>query len=360
MKGIRQLAKHLGISIGTVSRALNAKPDVNKETRRRVLEAAETLGYVANQSGQALRKGSTGVIGFMMQTGQTSTGQGDTFFMSVFDGVQTVLARHKLDLVALLCSSEENADDYLRRIVARGFADGLILSAIRRYDPRLELLAQRNIPFITLGRSLTNVGQPWIDLDFEGMASMSVERLVARGHRLIAVTRPHDDLNFGHVFVQGCRQALARHGLTLPDEHILRCTPNEAGGYQAARQLVTAASRPTAILLVSEAITTGFYRGLQDAGIVPGRDIAVIGRASPHSHFLSPRLTGYDLSLRDLGIHLAQTLLGTMPAYKNMYTGHSAGLLWPMTLVEGESDNIQSSKSSSPSSSSSSPCSSAS
>ena len=137
MKGIRRLAQHLDISIGTVSRALNGRPDVNEETRRRVLEAAERLGYVANQSGRSLRQGTTNIIGFMMQTGTEITGQGDTFFMSVFDGVQAVFARHKLDLVALLCSSEEDPTDYLRRVVARGFADGLILSATRRHDPRI-------------------------------------------------------------------------------------------------------------------------------------------------------------------------------------------------------------------------------
>ncbi|MDI7861563.1 LacI family DNA-binding transcriptional regulator [Rhizobiaceae bacterium n13] len=338
MKGIRQLAEHLEISIGTVSRALNGKPDVNEETRRRVLEAAESLGYVANQSGRALRKGSTGVIGFMMQTGREITGQGDTFFMSVFDGVQTVLARHKLDLVALLCSSEENPDDYLKRIVARGFADGLILSATRRHDSRFELLARRKIPFITLGRSLSDVGQPWIDLDFEGMAETSVERLVARGHRRIAITRPHDDMNLGYVFVDRCRAVLARHGLELADEHIFRSTPNETGGYQIARDLIACHERPTAILLVNEAIATGLYRGLNDAGLIPGRDIAVIGRQSPHSHFLSPRLTSYSLSLRDLGIALAETLLGTMPTYAEIYAGHPDRLLWPMTLLDGESD----------------------
>lgn len=215
MKGIRRLAQHLDISIGTVSRALNGRPDVNEETRRRVLEAAERLGYVANQSGRSLRQGTTNIIGFMMQTGTEITGQGDTFFMSVFDGVQAVFARHKLDLVALLCSSEEDPTDYLRRVVARGFADGLILSATRRHDPRIEFLAERNIPFVTLGRSLTDAGRPWLDLDFEGMAQIAIDRLVARGHRRIAVTRPHDDANLGYVFVDRCREALAAHGLPL-------------------------------------------------------------------------------------------------------------------------------------------------
>lgn len=338
MKGIRQLAERLDISIGTVSRALNGKPDVAEETRRRVLEAAEALGYVANQSGRALRKGSTGVIGFMMQTGPEITGQGDTFFMSVFDGVQTVFARHGLDLVALLCSSEEDPHDYLKRVVARGFADGIILSATRRHDARFELLARRKIPFITLGRSMTDVGQPWIDLDFEGMAETAVERLVAKGHRRIAVTRPHDDANLGYVFVDRCREVLARHGLELAEEHIFRSTPNETGGYQIARDLLACKERPTAILLVNEASATGLYRGLNEAGLMPGRDIAVIGRQSPYSHFLSPRLTAFTLSLRDLGIALAEMLLATMPAYAEPYADRPARLLWPMTLVPGESD----------------------
>ncbi|MDK1374692.1 MULTISPECIES: LacI family DNA-binding transcriptional regulator [unclassified Sinorhizobium] len=338
MKGIRRLAQHLDISIGTVSRALNGKPDVNEETRRRVLQAATELGYVPNQSGRSLRQGTTNIIGFMMQTGTEITGQGDIFFMSVFDGVQAVFARHKLDLVALLCSSEEDPNDYLRRVVARGFADALILSATQRDDPRIEFLAERNIPFVTLGRSLTDAGQPWLDLDFEGMAQASIDRLVARGHRRIAITRPHDDINLGYIFVDRCRRALAAHGLTLDEDLIFRSTPNEAGGYQIARDLLALEEPPTAIVLINETIAIGFYQALSEAGIKPGRDIAVVGRYSPHAHFLSPPLTCFRLSLRDLGIALAETLLSAMPAFKDQYPDAPQNQVWPMELVEGESD----------------------
>ncbi|WP_331376933.1 substrate-binding domain-containing protein [Sinorhizobium chiapasense] len=338
MKGIRRLAQHLDISIGTVSRALNGKPDVNDETRKRVLEAAAELGYVPNQSGRSLRQGTTNIIGFMIQTGTEITGQGDIFFMSVFDGVQAVFARHKLDLVALLCSSQEDPNDYLRRVVARGFADGLILSATQRNDPRIEFLAERNIPFVTLGRSLTDAGQPWLDLDFEGMAQASIDRLVARGHRRIAITRPHDDINLGYIFVDRCRRALAAHGLTLEEDLIFRSTPNEAGGYQIARDLLALDEPPTAIVLINETIAIGFYQALSEAGVKPGRDIAVIGRYSPHAHFLSPPLTCFRLSLRDLGIALAETLLSAMPAFKDHYPDAPANKVWPMELVEGESD----------------------
>jgi DNA-binding LacI/PurR family transcriptional regulator len=338
MKGIRRLAQHLDISIGTVSRALNGRPDVKEETRRRVLEAAQQFGYVPNQSGRSLRQGTTNIIGFMIQTGTEITGQGDTFFMSVFDGVQAVFARHELDLVALLCSSEEDPGDYLRRVVARGFADGLILSATQRHDPRIEFLAERNIPFVTLGRSLTDGGQPWLDLDFEGMAQTAIDRLVARGHRRIAVTRPHDDANLGYVLVDRCRDALAAHGLTLEDELIFCSTPNEAGGYQVGRDLLALEDRPTAILLINEMIAVGFYQALSEAGVRPGHDIAVIGRYSPHAHFLSPPLTCFRLSQRDLGITVAETLLSSMPAFSHHYPHATTNQLWPMELVEGESD----------------------
>ncbi len=338
MKGIRQLAQHLDISIGTVSRALNGKPDVNEATRERVMKAAAELGYVPNQAGRALRRGTTGVVGFMMQTGTEITGQGDTFFMGVFDGVQTVFARHQLDLVALLCSSEEDPGDYVKRIVDRGFADGLIISATRRRDPRIEFLAERHIPFVALGRSLSDAGHPWLDLDFEGYAKAATDRLVARGHRRIAISAPHDDINLGHVFIDESRKVLASHGLSLGEDLILRSTPNESGGYAIAKQLLAQPERPTAIILVNETISVGLYRGLSEAGVRPGRDIAVIGRNSPHANFLSPTLTCFRLSLRDLGIALAEALLATMPAYQANYPQGTTRKLWPLDLVEGESD----------------------
>ncbi|MGC4408251.1 LacI family DNA-binding transcriptional regulator [Rhizobium rosettiformans] len=338
MTGIRELAEHLDISIGTVSRALNGKPDVNEETRRRVLEAAEKLGYVANQAGRSLRKGATGIIGFMMQTGHDITGQGDTFFMRVFDGMQTVLARHKLDLVALLCSSEEDPDAYLKRIVARGFADGIILSATRYQDPRFELLHKTKIPFITLGRSQTDVGQPWYDLDFEGMAEDAIERLVARGHTRIAISRPHGDINLGHVFENHCRVVLARHGLELDPANVYRSGPNEPGGYHVAQQVMKSRDRPTAIILLNEATVVGFYRGLQEVGLKPGKDIAVIGQYSPQAQFLNPVLTCFRPDLRALGIALAESLLATMPDFAQHYPDAARRRLWPMILIEGESD----------------------
>ncbi|NEK34750.1 LacI family DNA-binding transcriptional regulator [Rhizobium leguminosarum] len=339
MKGIRQLAEHLDISIGTVSRALNGKPDVNDETRRRVLAAAEELGYVANQSGRSLRQGMTNVIGLMLEVSRETVENSDDFFLGVTDGLQSVFSRHKLDLVMLPCPDDEDPHEYLKRMVARRLVDALIISATRRTDRRIELLEKARIPFVALGRSASGGSYTWMDLDFEGVAARGVDRLVARGHRRIAVAAPSSDINLGYVFLDAYRQALERHGIAFDPALVIRVKSSEQGGYQAGHELLMIEERPTAIILIHELMAIGLYRRLAEAGIVPGRDLAVVGfREEPRTHFLQPTLTSFRMSLRDLGAQLGETLLATMPAYADHYPQGARNRIWPLELVPGESD----------------------
>ncbi len=337
---IRDLASHLNISIGTVSRALNGRSDVNAETRRRVLEAAAELGYVPNQSGRSLRQGTTNAIGFMVETNSETGTHGDSFFSSIYVGVQKEFAAHHLDLVVLLCPSDGDPYDYLRRVVARRFVDGLFISAIQRHDPRIDFLIEREIPFIALGRSLSGGSHPWIDLDFEGVATKAVNRLVARGHRRIGLVTPGTELNLGYVFADAYRAALSANGLAYDPGLLVRSEQtSEEGGYHAADALLALDQRPTAMLLVNEIMAIGVYRRLHEAGLTPGRDMAVIGlRHSPQARFLSPALTCFDISLIDLGRRLAQGLLASMPAYRDSQPFGLVQEVWPMELVAGESD----------------------
>ncbi|MGV8954310.1 MAG: substrate-binding domain-containing protein, partial [Cypionkella sp.] len=222
----------------------------------------------------------------------------------------------------------------------RGFADALIISATKRVDPRIEFLAARKIPFIALGRSLTDAGQPWLDLDFEGMASQGVARLAAKGHRRIGVFVPHDALNLGFVFLDSYRAALASEGIGFDPSMVFRAYPNEQGGHQIAKDIAAmpAQLRPTAFILTNEVMAVGLYRGLHEAGLEPGRDFAIIGRDSPHARYLMPKLTCFRISLRDLGIALAEALLATMPAYAEQYRLGVMRRVMPMELVEGDSD----------------------
>lgn len=341
MKGIRQLAEHLNISIGTVSRALNGKADVNAETRQRVLAAAEELGYVANQSGRSLRQGTTNVIGLMIEANKETTENGDSFFLGLTGGLQSVLSRHSLDLIMLPCPGDEDPTEYLKRMVARGVVDGMILSATQRVDHRIDLLSRSKIPFVTLGRSTSGGDYSWIDLDFDGVANSAVDRLVAHGHRRIAVAAPSTEVNLGYVFLDGYRNALKRHGIAFDPDLVLRVESSEQGGYEAAGELLKLKERPTAIILIYELMAIGLYRRLTEAGVIPGRDLAVIGfREEPRAKFLQPTLTCFRMSLRDLGAELAETLLGRMPAYAAAYPAAVRNKIWKLELAPGESDGF--------------------
>jgi DNA-binding LacI/PurR family transcriptional regulator len=342
MKGIRQLAQHLDISIGTVSRALNGKADVNAETRRRVLQAAEELGYVANQSGRSLRQGTANAIGLMIESSPESVDNSDNFFLGVVDGLQSVFSRHKLDLVLLPCPVEEDPHEYLKRMVARRMVDAMIITATQRVDRRIDLLIKTETPFVTLGRSGATEDHTWIDLDFEGAASDAVDRLVAKGHRRIAVAVPASDINLGYVFLNGYKTALARHRIEFDEALVIHAKSSEQGGYHTGEALLELEQCPTAVLLIYELMAMGLYRRLTEAGIIPGRDIAIIGfREGPQARFLQPTLTCFRMSLRDLGVQLAKTLMAGMPGYAHLYADCQHSIIWPLALVPGESDVVQ-------------------
>jgi DNA-binding LacI/PurR family transcriptional regulator len=305
--------------------------------------AAAELGYVANQSGRSLREGTTRAVGFMIESGSDTAGNSDNFFLSVFDGVQSVLARHHLDLVVLPCAADEDPTLYLQRMVARRVVDALIISATRRKDPRIDLLNAAHIPFIALGRSETGGSYPWLDLDFEGVANHAVDRLVAHGHRRIAVGMPSNDINLGFVYLEAYKAALKRNGIAFDPALVFRVSSSESeqGGYQLGNELLAISERPTAVVLVYELLAIGLYRRLREAGLQPGRDLAIIGfRASPLAKFLSPTLTCFSMSLRDLGIALGESLLASMPAYAEAYPQGIVHKVWPMELLPGESDGF--------------------
>lgn len=339
VKGIRALARHLDVSIGTVSKALNGRSDINADTRRRVLEAAAEFGYVANQSGRALRQGSTSTVGFMIESNQAAPTDSDNFFMAVFDGTQSVFRRHHLDLIVMPCAGDESPNEYLSRMVARGFVDAVIISSTRRADSRIPLLQKSQIPFVTLGRSGDVSSHPWVELDFEGVARRSVKRLVERGHRHIAAALPAAGLNLGHLFLKGYQAGLEECGIEFDPQLAVPTQSSEQGGFELGMKLLTLNPTPTAVILSYELPAGGLYRALEQRGVEPGAGMAVIGfRDSPLTRYLVPKLTCFTTSLRDLGIALGETLLSRMPAFQDEYANVPIERTWPLDLVPGDSD----------------------
>lgn len=336
---IRELARHLNVSIGTVSRALNGKRDVSEETRRRVLAAADKLGYSPNQSGRSLRQGVTGMIALILPASGKKA-LADTIFMEVLEGLRAFLDSRNLDLMVLLSGPDENAYAYLRRVAARRLADGLIIAETQRIDPRIDYLLEKEIPFVAFGRSQSGSGYPWIDLDFEHVAEAAVARLASLGHQRIAVATTANEVNYSHVFANAFREALLRRGLPFDPRLVIRVENSDDGGYEFGNRILALSRRPTAAMLVNEFMAIGLYRSLKEHGLAPGRDLAIIGfQQEPNSRLLTPRITCFRTALPALGARLGEALLATIPAHaRSESAGKIIQELWPMEFLPGESD----------------------
>jgi DNA-binding LacI/PurR family transcriptional regulator len=306
--GIRDLARYLDISIGTVSRALNGKADVNRETRQRVMEAAAALGYTPNQSGRSLRKGTTGLVGVIVPSDPDQT-LVDSVFAAVLDGLRRFLSTQGLDLAIFLYWEEEDAFTVLRRIAGRRVVDALIISQTQLNDPRIDFLAGRSIPFVAFGRSRLARDHSWVDMDFADAVDRSVERLARLGHRHIAVFVPQGDINYSHVIADQFRVCLIRLGLEGGGSDIYRCGRGEGGGYAAASALLARQDRATAVLTADRKLAIGLYKRLNEAGLLPGRDIAVIClNCDDQAQFLTPVLTSFQSDLAVVGHELGRAL----------------------------------------------------
>ena len=230
LSSIRDLARHLNISIGTVSRALNGRADVNAETRERVLAAAAKLNYSPNQSGRNLRRGATHAVAFMLQPHPGDQQYGEPFFIPFLIGLAGGARREG--------ARPHGGDGRARRLSAGAAAPRRRGALGRRRRARLDAAQGRphrlpdevGFPFATLGRSQSGgATYPSLDLDFEKAGAEAVDRLVARGHRRIAAVRPSLNLNFGHLFLDGYRKALRKHGIE-PDAAADRRRHDQRGG----------------------------------------------------------------------------------------------------------------------------------
>lgn len=334
---IRSLATHLNLSIGTVSRALNGRKDVSEATRTRVIEMARKLGYTPNQAGQSLRRKRTGTAAFLLPVGPDSMTYGDPFFLSILNGVQTVLDENGLELVVLLWRIEQNPLEVLERHLRRGIADGWILAATQSQDTRIALLLAQDTPFVTLGRSETAGIYPSIDLDFEDMVDTVMARFLAAGHQRIALITSGPGVNFSHLVTARYKAAL--QGARLPfDPDLLYAGSDSAQQCAQVTTAMLALDRPpTAIFVMGENGAVGAYASLRACGLEPGRDIAIVGfRHTAACAALQPALSCFSVPVRGIGEDLARALVRQMK--EGPQDEAIAPALWKMTWVEGESD----------------------
>jgi LacI family transcriptional regulator len=307
MSSLKTLAHSLNLSITTVSRALDDKSDVSSTTKLKVRDAARRFNYQPNAAARSLRKRKADAVAVVLPAGASQIGLGALLSM-LFDASHA-LAADGLDLMMFTPPAGEAELNTLQRIVEGRRADAVILVRMERLDARVDFLASRSIPFVTHGRTECATSHAFIDGDgFAGFRD-ATEILAGLGHRRIAHLGAPQTFTFAEHRRQGWLAGMQEAG--LPTENLSAVSaPNEIGAFAAAQALLRRAQKPTALLCASDAMAIGAMTAVKQAGLVPGRDVSIIGHDGlPSGQFTDPPLSTMEIDAENVGAKLAAMLL---------------------------------------------------
>jgi LacI family transcriptional regulator len=270
---IKSLARELGLSTSTVSRALNGYSDVNEATRQRIEQAAKTLGYRANAGARRLVRGSTEAVGIVYSAGVENLGNPQ--FLDMAGGLSERLHADHFDLMLAVASNEMDLDIY-DRLFRGGRVDAVVLPNTRVNDARVNYLMEKGYPFLAYGRTGQCRDYSWFDFDNEEGSRLAVRHLVGLGHQRIAYVHSPLELNFAQQRLGGFRQGLEQAGLLFDPAWLAGPATDRRSGRAAVQALMGRTPAPTAVVVDNNLGGIGVLRGLMDLGLTLGQDVSVV------------------------------------------------------------------------------------
>ncbi len=308
---IVDVARAASVSHSTVSRVLNGRPYIKAETRKRVMEAAEELGYVANLKARGLAGGRLGVVGFVVESIDGS------YQAEMVRGVDHALAEVGLDL--MLCTThrrEQREASYVSRLSV-GLVDGLIVLVPESAERYSDDLSSRHFPFVLLDHVGSSHANSVVATNVQGSID-ALDHLAGLGHRRIAHITGDLALVPGRERLEGFRLAVERFALDPDPDLIVSGDFHAAGGRRAALRILQLAERPTAIFVASDDMAIAAIETFAEHGIsVPG-DVSVVGFDDvPEANLVRPKLTTVRQPLHEMGRRAVALLLDQIERPEN-------------------------------------------
>jgi LacI family transcriptional regulator len=305
---LSDIGRAVGISAMTVSRALNGHPDVNEETRRKVLTHAERLRYRPNRWARTLVTKRSQIIGIVVPDISHS------FFSEITRAVQDTIEEHGYNL--MLCHTYGNAKRELAAVemMLGSHVDGLIVASERlQNDPGIFAELQLDgIPFVLLDRYFPALECRRVRTDDFEVGKIATQHLIDLGHRKIAHIRG-PNVSVGDLRYRGYLHALQENGLFVESKWIVENQTGFAGGESAMQELLLLAERPTAVFAVNDPVAMGAVQACRKAKLDVPAELSVIGAGSIEgSSYPNPFLSTVEWSRRELGERAAHTLLDLM------------------------------------------------
>lgn len=273
MVSMKDIARACGVSVATVSKALNGQPDIGEETRVRIAAVAKEMGYMANAAARALKTNRTYNLGVLF-VDERRSGLSHEYFSAMLDSFRAEAEVHGYDITFINRNVGGKPTSYLQHCQYRG-VDGVVIACVDFMDPRVLELVESKIPIVTIDRVFEN--RLALLSDNVGGVSALVRHAYEKGHRKIAYLHGERS-SVTESRLKGFRETCRELGLEIPAEYIIECVyHNPDRCAEAVNQLLQLDDRPTCILFPDDFSYIGGMNALAEAGLRIPEDISAMG-----------------------------------------------------------------------------------
>jgi LacI family transcriptional regulator len=294
---IRDIAGLAGVSIATVSRVLNDRPDVAAETREAVMRVVREHGFSTNRGARGLSKGRTGIVGSTVPHVNAS------YFGAILAGAAEAL--YEEDIRIVLCPTLHQHDREVTVVerLMRGTTDGALLLLPEETVDELHMLKRQGFPFVVVDpREPVPEGLAVVSAAHAAGAREATEHLLALGHRRIGAITGIPGWVATEERLSGFRTALAGHGLLADPNLIVAADFQIPGGFTAAERLLGRPDRPTAVFAFNDNIAIGTLQAARVHGLRVPEDLSIVGFDDlEEASIVDPPLTTVRQPLAELG-----------------------------------------------------------
>ena len=301
---IKDISQRLGISVSTVSKAMNGYPDVSEDTRERILEMARELDYHPNIAAQSLRRGRTGKIGLLINNPLSFISE---YIAEIISGAALTAEQQGNNLV--LYTTAVTHPDEIRRICRAREVDGLMIIFAPPSDV-VAVLKHENMPFVVFGRRVEQPGVSFVAPDNQAGAYALTQHFIEQGHKRIGFTTRPTLGTVSEDRFAGYQQALTDAGIPLRSELIIETAIEELSGYTAMNAFLDLPQPPTAVFVFYDLMAVNALDAAQDRGLRVPEDVAIAGFDGLRSSLITkPRITTVQQPLNLMGQRAMELLL---------------------------------------------------
>ena len=271
---IKDIARKAGVSVTTVSRVVNNRPDVNKDTREAVMKVIEECHFVCNANARSLKQTDGELAAIVVR------GRSNPFLNDIAEKILQLT--QKTEVSFLLEYIDEQDDEFqpaLRLHTEKRVTAFVMVGS--RIDERARVIAQLDIPFVfvtVIGDRDTLPMASSVSIDDRAMGRLAVDYLLDRGHRKIAVFGARRDAGDSLARrYEGTMDAFRHRGLAFDPQRYVECRFSPRGGYEAALAFFQRMPDTTAVFAMSDPMAIGIIRALKDLGKRVPQDVSVFG-----------------------------------------------------------------------------------